>query len=128
MPQPFEADSVLIAARDHCDPRRHHLKHRVLDAARIAATVAASHPHTPSLRSTSCGSSSGGVRGLVAAGKINSEFLASDRWKVERKQRILRHDGRGARLIRKETRLDNGLLRELLTSRHSRQLNPHPRE
>ena len=95
---------------------------------RRPGVVAASHPHTPSLRSTSCSSSSGGVRGLVAAGKINSEFLASDRWKVERKQRILRHDGRGARLIRKETRLDNGLLRESLTSRHSRQLNAHPRE
>ena len=37
MPQPFEVDGILVAARDRCDPRRHHLKPLVLDADRIAA-------------------------------------------------------------------------------------------
>ena len=60
------------------------------------------------------------IRGLVAAVKINCEFLAMDRWQIEGKQRIVDHDGCGAPLIRDAIRLDTDLLRESLVLRHSR--------
>jgi hypothetical protein len=41
---------------------------------------------------------------LVAARKIDGEFLASDRGQVERKRRIVSHGGCGAGLIREATR------------------------
>ena len=41
---------------------------------------------------------------LVAAGKINCELLAADRWQVEGKQRIVGHGGCGAGLIREVLR------------------------
>jgi hypothetical protein len=37
MPQPVEVDGILVAARNRRDARRHHLKNRVPDAARVAA-------------------------------------------------------------------------------------------
>jgi hypothetical protein len=37
MPQPVEVDGILVAARDCCDARHHHLEHIVPNAARIAA-------------------------------------------------------------------------------------------
>jgi hypothetical protein len=42
---------------------------------------------------------------LVAAGKIDGEFLASDRWQVERKWRIVSHSGCGAEATRGNTSL-----------------------
>jgi hypothetical protein len=57
---------------------------------------------------------------LVAAGKIDGEFLASDRWQVERKRRIVSHSGCGAGLIREATCRPNDLLRESAAFRHSR--------
>jgi hypothetical protein len=43
---------------------------------------------------------------LVAAVKINCEFLTADRWKVERKQRIVVHGGCGGALMHIATCLD----------------------
>jgi hypothetical protein len=39
------------------------------------------------------------IRQLIAASKINCEFLAPDRWKVEGKQRIVAHGGCGGGLM-----------------------------
>ena len=39
------------------------------------------------------------IRRLIAASKINCEFLAPDRWKVEGKQSIVAHGGCGGGLI-----------------------------
>jgi hypothetical protein len=47
---------------------------------------------------------------LIAASKINCEFLAPDRWKVEEKQRIVAHGGCGAGLIQIATRSNTDLL------------------
>src|SRR5271170_760608 len=52
------------------------------------------------------------IGGLVAAIKINREFLTADRWKVEGKQRIVGHGSCGARLIHGAIYLRYDLLRE----------------
>jgi hypothetical protein len=57
---------------------------------------------------------------LLAAVKIYCEFLASNTWKVEGKQRIVGHGGCGAWLIHGAICLDNDLLRESLALRYSR--------
>jgi hypothetical protein len=62
---------------------------------------------------------------LVAAIKIDCEFLAANGWQVEGEQRIVGHGGCGARLIREATCRNNDLLRESLASRHSRRRFPH---
>ena len=66
-----------------------------------------------------------GVRGLVAAVKIDCEFLAADGWQIEGKRRIVGHGGCGAVLKREAHRLDNELLRESRDLRHSRQRFSH---
>jgi hypothetical protein len=60
------------------------------------------------------------IRRLVAAVKIHCEFLAPDRWQVERKRYSFGHGGCGAPLIRDAIRLDTDLLPESLILRHSR--------
>src|SRR5580692_10450847 len=60
------------------------------------------------------------VGGLVAAVKINCEFLTADRWKVEREQRMVVHGGCGGALMHIATCLDNDLLRESRSWRYSR--------
>ena len=60
------------------------------------------------------------VRRLVAAVKINCEFLAADGWQVEGKRHIVGHSGCGAPLKRDAICLDNDLLRESAALRHSR--------
>jgi hypothetical protein len=54
------------------------------------------------------------IRRLIAASKINCEFLAPDRWKVEGKQHIVAHGGCGGGLIHIAIRLNTDLLRESL--------------
>jgi hypothetical protein len=51
------------------------------------------------------------------------ELLAADSWQVKGKQRIVDHGGCGRELIREATRPNTDLLRESLTSRHSRRKN-----
>ena len=46
---------------------------------------------------------------LGVAVEIDGEFLASDRWQVERKRRIVIHSGCGAGLIREATRGNTSL-------------------
>jgi hypothetical protein len=67
------------------------------------------------------------IGGLVAAFKINCEFLAANRWKVERKRRIVVHGGCGGALMHIAICLDNDLLRESRSWRYSRRkiLIPH---
>ena len=124
MPQPVEVDGILVAAGNRRDPRHHHLEHIVTDAARIAPIRhrIGKPPAHPELALRLPQQQQTAIRRLVAAVKINCEFLAMDRWQVEGKQRIVGHDGCGAPLIRDATRLDTDLLRESRTSRHSRQL------
>jgi hypothetical protein len=55
---------------------------------------------------------------LVAAGKIDGEFLASDRWQVERERRIPSRSGCGAGLIREATLGNTSLLCESGTFRN----------
>ncbi len=92
---------------------------------RRSGIAAASRRHTPSLRSASRSSNKPASDDWVPPSKINCEFLAPDRWKVEGKQRIVGHGGCGGGLIREATRLNSGLLRESPASRHSRRKNFH---
>ena len=95
-------------------------------ASRRSGIASASRPQTPSLRSACLQQQQTAIRGLVAAVKINCEFLAPDRWQVEGKQCSVGHGGCGAPLIREAIRLDTDLLRESLALRHSR-LSPTPK-
>src|SRR5246127_49003 len=65
------------------------------------------------------------IRRLIAASKINCEFLAPDRWKVEGKQRIVAHGGCGRGLIHVAIRWNTDLLRESPASCHSCLSFPH---
>src|SRR5262249_15195149 len=65
------------------------------------------------------------IGGLIAAFKIDCEFLASDRWQVEGKRCSVDHGGCGAAWIHIAIRLNTDLLRESLVLRHSRQPNSH---
>jgi hypothetical protein len=69
-----------------------------------------------------------GVRRLIATGKIKCELLAPDRWKLERKQRIVGHGGCGGGMLHNAIRVNNDLLRESLASCHSRLQIPHRHE
>src|SRR5262245_28060763 len=87
MPQPVEVDGILLAARDGCDARHHHLEHIVPNAARIAAIrhrIGKSSAH-PELALRLPQQQQAAVRRLVAAGKIHCEVLALDRWQVKGK-------------------------------------------
>ena len=129
MAQPIEVVSILVAAGNRRHPRHQHFEHRMSDATLIAPIrhgVRKPPAHTDrALRLSQ--QQEAAIGGLVAAVKINCEFLAADRWKVEGKRRIVGHGGCGARLIRDATCLENDLLRESLACRHSRHgiLMPH---
>jgi hypothetical protein len=56
-------------------------------------------------------------------GRCRGFQRAPDSWQVKGKQRIVDHGGCGIELIREATRPNTDLLRESLTSRHSRRKN-----
>jgi hypothetical protein len=60
------------------------------------------------------------IGGLGAAVEIYCEFLAVDRWQVERERRIAGHGSCGVALIARSKALDTDLLCESATSRYSR--------
>ena len=130
MAQPIEVVSILVAARDRRYPRHQHLEHRVSDATLIASIshgVRKQPAYTKrALRLSQQQNAT--IGGLVAAVKINCEFLAADRWKVKGKQRIVIHGGCGARLIHGAICLDNDLLRESRSWRYSRRKILRPDE
>ena len=114
-----------MPAGDRRRARHHHLKHHVSDTIRIATIghrVRKPPAHTklalrlPQQQQT-------GIGRLRAAVKIDCELLAADSWQVKGKQRIVDHGGCGRELIREATRPNTDLLRESLTSRHSRRKN-----
>jgi hypothetical protein len=82
------------------------IKHRIPDAVRIAAIrLCFGEPQANNMRALRLPQKQQAAIGrLVAAGKIDGEFLASDRWQVERKRRIASHSGCAAGLIREATR------------------------
>jgi hypothetical protein len=88
MPQPVKVDGVLMAARNRRRTRHHHLEHRVPHPVRIPPIrhrrrKPPAHPEPAFRRSQQQQTA---IRRLIAAVKINGEFLALDRWKVEGKQ------------------------------------------
>ena len=109
--QPVEVDRILVTASDRRGARHHHLKHRVADAIAIASIRhrlrQPSANTKPALRLAQQQQS--GIGRLIAAGKIDCEFLAAHRWQVEGKQRIVSHGGCGAGLIREATCRNNNL-------------------
>ena len=129
MPQPVKVDGVLIAAGNRRRARHHHLEHRVPHPVRIAPIRHRRRkpPAHPELALRLAQQQKAAVRGLIAAGKINCEFLAPDRWKLEGKQRIVVHGGCGGGLIQIAIRSNTDLLRKSLVSCHSRPSIPHRR-
>jgi hypothetical protein len=78
MPQPVEVDGVLVAARNRRGPCHHHFEHLVLDAARVAPIrhrggKSRTNPK-PAFRLSQQQEAT--IRRLIAAVKINCEFLA----------------------------------------------------
>ena len=122
MPQPEEVDGVLVPAGDRQNTRNHHLEHRMPDAVGIAAIWHCfGEPQANTMFALRLPQKQHAAIGrLIAAGKIDGKFLASDGWQVERKRRIVSHGGRGAGLIREATRWSNDLLRESAAFRQSR--------
>ena len=83
--QPIEVDGILVTAGDRRGTRHHHLKHRMVNAIGIAAVrhrLGKPPAHTK-LALRFAQQQQTGVGGLVAAGKIDCEFLAADGWQVE---------------------------------------------
>ena len=109
MPQPVEVDGILVAAGNRRDPRHHHLEHLVTDAARIAPVRhrIGKPPAHPELALRLPQQQQTAIRRLVAAVKIDCEFLAMDRWQIEGKRCIVGHGGCGAPLIRDAIRLEH---------------------
>ena len=110
-----------MAAGDRGGPRHYHFEHLVPDTARIAAIrhrigKPRAHPELalrlPQQQQTA-------VRGLVAAVKIDCEFLTMDRWQVEGKRYNVGHGGCGAPLVYVVIPPNTDLLRESLPLRHS---------
>src|SRR5271165_4897456 len=130
MAQPIEVISILVAARDRRYPRHQHFEHCVSDATLIAPIrygVRKQPAYTDrALRLSQQQNAT--IGGLVAALKINCEFLAADRWKVERKQRIVGHGGCGGALMQMAIRLNTDLLRESRSWRYSRRKILRPDE
>ncbi len=127
VPKIVVIDRILVAAGDRNDARRHHLDHLVLDMVGIAAVRhRLRQPPTrtditlrlPQQQCTAIGR-------LIAAFEIDGEFLAADRWQVERKRRIVGHSGCGAGLIREATPGHTSLLCESGTFRNRRLRNSH---
>ena len=89
-----------MPAGDRQNTRHHHLKHRMPDAVRIAAIRHCfGEPQANTMLALRLPQEQQAAIGrLVDAGKIDGEFLASDRWQVERKRRIVIHSGCGAGL------------------------------
>ena len=127
MPQPVKVDRVLVAARNRRSARHHHLEHRMPDPVRSAPIRHRRRkpPAHSELALRLSQQQQTAVRRLIAAGKINCELLAPDRWKLERKQRIVGHGGCGGGLIDIAIRSNTDWLRESLVSRHSRLAIPH---
>jgi hypothetical protein len=122
MAQPIEVVSILVAAGDRGHPRHQHFEHRMSDAVLIAPIR---HRAREPPAYTGCAlclsqQQQAAIGGLVAAVKINCEFLTADRWKVEREQRMVVHGGCGRALMHIATCLDNDLLRESRSWRYSR--------
>jgi hypothetical protein len=129
MAQSIEVDRILVAASDRRCARHHHLKHCVEDAIGIASIRhRLSKPSANTeLALRLAQQQQPGVAGLVAARKIDCEFLAVDGWQVEWKQRIVGHGGCGAALIPWQLVGTTICLCESATSHHSRRkkFSPH---
>src|SRR5277367_2357684 len=130
MAQPIEVVSILVAAGDRGHPRHQHFEHRMSDAALIApirhrAREPPAYTGRPLRLSQQ---QQAAIGGLVAAVKINRELLTADRWKVERKQRIVVHGGCGGALMHIAIRRNIDLLRESRSRRYSRRKILRPDE
>ena len=126
VPQPVEVDCILVPAGDRQNTRHHHLEHRMPDAVRIAAIWHCfGEPQANTMFALRLPQKQHAAIGrLVAAGKIDGEFLALDRWQVERKRRVVSHSGCGAGLIGEATPGNTSLLCESETF-HNRVLEIH---
>src|SRR4051812_17007834 len=85
--------AFLVATGNRRGPRHHHLEHFVTDAAAIAAIRhrIGKPPAYPELALRLPQQQQAAIRGLVAAGKIDCEFLAMDRWQLEGKRYSVGH-------------------------------------
>jgi hypothetical protein len=127
VPQPVEVDCILVPAGDRQNTRHHHLEHRMPDAVRIAAIghCFGEPPANAMFALRLPQKQQAAVGRLVAAGKIDGEFLASDRWQVERKRRVVSHSGCGAGVDTRGNSRNISLLCESGTFRNRSLRNSH---
>ena len=98
VPEPIAIVGVLVARRDRKHPQPKHLLKRVLDALGIAAVPDARRKPRgkPELLLDAAQQKHARIRRELPAVEPNTQFLACNRWKIERQESIFAHDGCGA--------------------------------
>ena len=98
VPERIAIVGVLIARRDRKYPQPKHLLKRMLDALGLAAVPDARRKARgkPELLLDAAQQKHACIRRQLPAVEPNAQFLAGNRWKIERKESIFAHDGCGA--------------------------------
>src|SRR5258705_6582422 len=98
VPQRIAIVGVLVARRDCKHPQPKHLLKRVLDALGIAPVPQARRKarRKPKLLLDAAQHKHASVGRELSAVEPNTQFLACNRWKIERQESIFAHDGCGA--------------------------------
>jgi hypothetical protein len=103
VPERIAIVGVLVARRDRKHPQPKHLLKRVLDALGLAPVPDARRKARgkPELLLDAAQHKHARIRRQLPAVEPNAQFLACNRWKIERQESIFAHDGCGApQLIR----------------------------
>src|SRR6266403_840388 len=98
VPQRIAIVGVLVARRDCKNPQPKHLLKRVLDALGLAPVPDARRKARgkPELLLDAAQHKHARIRRQLPAVEPNAQFLACNRWKIERQQSLFAHDGSGA--------------------------------
>jgi hypothetical protein len=98
VPERIAIVGVLVARRDRKHPQPKHLLKRVLDALGLAPVPDARRKARgkPELLLDAAQQKHARIRRELSAVETNAQFLACNRWKIERQESIFIHDGCGA--------------------------------
>jgi hypothetical protein len=98
VPERIAIVGVLVARRDRKHPQPKHLLERVLDPLRLAPVPDARRKarRQPELPLDAAQHKHARIRRELPAVEPDAQFLAGNRWKIERQESIFAHDGCGA--------------------------------